>query len=153
MHEFNETQHSPYSTQQLFDLVIDIERYPDFLPWCRASRILERNENKVLAELVISFKHITESYTSEVKFQRPATAQDSGFIDVIMVRGPFEKLENHWKFIPSPEGSTIDLNLSFKFRSRILDSIIGLLFGKASAKMVNAFNKRADELYGHAGQP
>lgn len=148
MHEYNDTQRSPYTTRQLFDLVIDIERYPEFLPWCRASRILERGENRLLAELIINFKHITERYTSEVKFQRPESPSEAGYIDVVMVRGPFEKLENHWKFIPAKAaGADIALNLCFKFRSRILDSIIGLLFGKASEKMVNAFRKRADDLY------
>jgi len=150
MHSFNDTQELPYSTQQLFDLVIDIERYPEFLPWCRAARILERGENRLLAELVICFKHITESYVSEVTFKRPANNSEEGFIDVKQVRGAFENLENHWKFTPVNESSsTIFLNLIFKFRSRILDSIIGLLFGKASAKMVGAFKQRAIKLYGN----
>jgi coenzyme Q-binding protein COQ10 len=149
MHNFTDTQELPYSTQQLFDLVIDIERYPEFLPWCRAARILTREENRLVAELVIRFNHITESYVSEVTFKRPDNASEEGFIDVKQVRGAFENLENHWKFTPSGKtGSTISLNLIFRFRSRILDAIIGLLFGKASAKMVNAFKQRAMELYG-----
>lgn len=149
MHSYQDTQQSPYSTQQLFDLVMDIERYPEFLPWCRASRILERGENRLLAELIVRFKHITESYTSEVVFMRPATVSDTGSIDIKQVRGVFENLENHWKFKPLAEGGCeIALSLSFQFRSRILDSIIGLLFGKAAVKMVNAFKKRADDLYG-----
>ncbi len=148
MHNYNDTQQSPYSTLQLTNLVLDIERYPEFLPWCRASRILERGENRLLAELVISFKHITESYVSEVTFKQPKSDTDDGYIDVKLVRGPFESLENHWKFTPLPEGGTqISLTLSFKFRSRLLDSVIGLLFGKASAKMVMAFKQRADALY------
>src|SRR6202041_2980500 len=96
MHSFSDIQELPYSTQQLFDLVIDIERYPEFLPWCRAARILERTESRMLAELVISFKHITESYVSEVTFRRPTSNADDGFIDVKQVRGAFESLENHW---------------------------------------------------------
>ena len=148
MHQYHETQQSPYSSQQLFDLVMDIERYPAFLPWCRASRIIEKTDEKVIAELVISFKHITESYTSEIRFRRPEHDKDTGFVDVVMLRGPFEKLENHWKFNPVAEGGCeIILDLSFKFRSRLLDSIIGLLFGKATAKMVGAFKQRADSLY------
>src|ERR1700733_10588568 len=100
MHTYNDTQKLPYSTQQLFDLVIDIERYPEFLPWCRAARILERGENRLVAELIICFKHITESYVSEVKFKRPSSPSDEGFIDVVQTRGAFESLENHWKFTP-----------------------------------------------------
>lgn len=149
MHRYNDTQNLPYSTQQLFDLVINIERYPEFLPWCRAARIMERGENRLVAELVIHFTHITESYVSEVTFKRPASASEEGFIDVRQLRGAFENLENHWKFVPAGEkGSIISLDLTFQFRSRLLDAIIGLLFGKASAKMVSAFKQRAIELYG-----
>ncbi len=149
MHNYYDKRILPYPAQKLFDLVVDIESYPKFLPWCRAARILEKEEKRVLAELIISFKHITESYVSEVTFKRPASHNDDGYIDVRLVRGPFENLENHWRFVPVNENSTeVSLTLSFKFRSLILDSIIGLLFGKASQKMVNAFEKRAEELYG-----
>ena len=147
MHQYHDIQESPYSPQQLFDLVINIEKYPEFLPWCRASRILERSNNKLMAELIVSFKHITESYISEVTFKRPKDSNDTGFIDVNLKQGPFEHLNNHWKFTPINGQTEISLELSFKFRSRILDSIIGLLFGKASAKMALAFKQRADALY------
>lgn len=149
MHHYQDIRQLPYSPRQLFDLVIDIERYPEFLPWCRAARILERSEGRIVGELIINFKHITESYVSEVTFMQPSSGMDDGSIDVKLVRGPFENLENHWKFRPIDEKhSEISLDLSFKFRSRILDSLIGLLFGKASVKMVNAFEKRAGDLYG-----
>lgn len=152
MHHFQDTRQLPYTAQQLFNLVIDIERYPEFLPWCRAARILERSESRIIGELIIHFKHITESYVSEVTFKRPEEAKENGFIDVKLIRGPFEKLENHWQFRAIDEKNTeIALDLSFKFRSRILDSLIGLLFGKASIKMVNAFEKRANDLYGKIG--
>src|SRR5579884_1158185 len=152
MHTHNEKQQSPYTPAQIFDLVIDIERYPEFLPWCRAARILERGEGRMLAELVISFKHITESYVSDVVFSRPSAAGEEGWIIVSLIRGPFEHLSNQWRFHPRPDGGTdISLSLSFQFRSRLLDSLIGLLFGKASAKMASAFSKRADQLYGGKG--
>jgi len=149
MHHYQDTQQSPYSTSQLFDLVIDIERYPEFLPWCRAARITEHSENKLRAELIVSFKHITESYVSEVVFKRPSLPGDVGIIDVNVIRGPFDHLNNHWEFTPLPDdGSQITLSLSFRFRSKILDSLIGMLFGKATAKMALAFKQRADALYG-----
>lgn len=138
----------PYSTQQLFDLVADIERYPEFLPWCRAARILERGEGYFLGELVISFHHFTEGYTSRVTVQRPATPESRGQIDVVMVKGPFEHLTNHWKFSPHPQGCEIDFALDFKFRSRLMEKLIGGLFGKATAKMVEAFTQRAAAMYG-----
>jgi len=143
MPSHQEQQHSPYSPQQLFELVTDIEKYPEFLPWCRAARILERKENEFLAELVISFAHFTESYVSRVELN------PNNSIMVTMVRGPFEHLTNHWKFSAGANGGTaIDFAVDFKFRSRILEKLIGSLFSRATAKMVTAFKKRADELYG-----
>ena len=148
MPSHSETQLSPYNTQQLFDLVADIERYPEFLPWCRAARVLERREGELLGELVISFSHMTESYVSRVQLQRPSAPDQPGVIDVTMVRGPFEYLTNHWRFTPAEGGSEIDFKVDFKFRSRILEKLIGALFGKATAKMVGAFKQRAEALYG-----
>src|SRR4029078_11884535 len=94
-----ESQSLPYSTSQLFDLVADIERYPEFLPWCRAARILERKPGEMLAELILSFSHMTESYTSRVALSRPESPSAAGAIDVTLVKGPFKHLTNQWKFI------------------------------------------------------
>lgn len=137
-----EQQFSIYTPQQLFDLVADVEKYSEFLPWCRAARILERRENSFTAELIISFAHFTESYVSLVSLH-PHHA-----IEVTLVRGPFEHLANHWKFIPVEQGGTIiDFSLDFKFRSALLEKLIGSLFARATAKMVSAFKTRADQLY------
>jgi coenzyme Q-binding protein COQ10 len=149
----SEQQISPYTTRQLFDLVADIECYPEFLPWCRAARILERKEgeNELMAELVISFSHMTESYVSRVLLTPPATEAEAGAIDVTMIKGPFEHLVNRWRFTPrAGGGADIDFFLDFKFRSRMLEKLIGSLFGKATAKMVGAFRTRADALYSKA---
>jgi coenzyme Q-binding protein COQ10 len=144
-------------------MVADVEKYPEFLPWCRAARIISRsvipaqtgilsedshlrgngNKEEFLGELIISFAHITESYTSKVTLNREA-----GTIDVVMVKGPFEHLTNSWKFTDTQGGTEIDFALDFKFRSKLLEKLIGGLFGKATAKMVDAFNKRAADLYG-----
>lgn len=147
MQHYQDIQVSPYSPRQLFELVLDIEKYPEFLPWCRAARILSREEDRLLGELVISFKHITESYVSEVTFTPPQEGQQ-GRIDVKLVRGPFKHLENHWRFLLLPDGGTeIKLDLAFQFRTKLLDTFIGLLFGKATVKMAAAFKERADKLY------
>lgn len=145
-----EQQILPYNTQQLFDLVIDIERYPDFLPWCRAARVIERNGDELLAELVIAFHHLSENYTSRVTMKRPVSPDEAGSIDVVMVKGPFEYLVNRWRFTPlaGKGGSEIDFFLDFKFRSRILEKIMGGLFTKATSKMVSAFKGRAEAMYG-----
>ncbi len=148
MPSHHETQHSPYSTEQLFNLVAGIERYPEFLPWCRAARILKKESEQVwLAELVISFKHLTESYISRVQLHPPTSA---GFaaIEVDMVSGPFEHLVNHWKFSPHPGGGTdIDFFVDFEFRSRLLGKMIGPLFTRACNTMGKAFEQRAHMLY------
>lgn len=147
MPSHTERQFLPYPPQAMFDLVADIERYPDFLPWCRAARIIERKEGEFLGELVIAFHHLIESYTSRVLLH-PCENDGPGAIDVTMVKGPFEYLTNQWRFTPENGGTRIDFTLDFKFRSRILEKLIGGLFGKATSRMVSAFRQRADDLYG-----
>jgi coenzyme Q-binding protein COQ10 len=145
----SEEQVLPYSTQQMFDLVADIERYPEFLPWCRAARMLERGENECMAELVIYFKGMSESYTSRVTMRRPSDDISAGAIDVVMVKGPFQHLTNKWVFTPMPGGGCkIDFTLDFKFKSRIMEMMLGGIFSKATDKMTEAFQERADALYG-----
>ena len=147
MPTLNDSQTSPYTPQQLFALVADVERYPEFLPWCRAARILERGDNEMLAELMISFNHLSERYTSRVVLTPPENG-GMGAIDVTMTKGPFEHLINRWRFMPLPSGGTqIDFYLDFAFRSKILEKLIGSVFTKATEKMVSAFKQRADVLY------
>lgn len=141
----------PYSPSQLFALVADIERYPQFLPWCRAARILSREGNAFLGELVISFRGLTESHVSRVTLNPPErNADGSGSIDVQMVRGPFDHLVNRWQFTPAQGGTQVDFFLDFRFRSKLLEMLIGGLFEKASRKMTGAFRDRAAALYGEA---
>ena len=143
-------QHSsPYSPQQLFALVADVESYPQFLPWCRAARILSRGEGEFSAELIIAFKHISESYTSRVALFPAAPCGGPSRIEVTMTRGPFSHLVNNWDFVPQPDGGTqVDFYIDFGFRSRLLEKLIGPLFGAAAEKMGGAFQSRADALYG-----
>ena len=141
MPHHSEKQFSKYSAQQLFELVADVEKYPEFLPWCRAARILDRKENEFTAELIIAFSHFSENYVSRVLL----TPYSS--IEVKLVRGPFEHLTNSWKFTKKDGKTEIDFWLDFKFRKKILEMLIGSLFAKATAKMVSAFQERADRLY------
>ena len=140
---------SPYSAQQLFELVADVERYPEFLPWCRAARIVSRGQGEFLGELLISFKHISESYTSRVQLF-PAAAPDApSRIEVTMTKGPFSHLVNNWQFTPRPEGGTqVEFSLDFGFRSKLLEKMIGPMFSNAAEKMGDAFQTRAEALYG-----
>lgn len=133
----------PYTPEQLFDLVADVERYPEFLPWCVAARIKKREGDVLFAELVIGFKMIRERYTSRVVLDRARR------IDVQYTEGPFKHLENHWAFAPADDGKCqLDFHISFEFQSRFLDKIIGPLFGEAVKRMVGAFETRAAKLYG-----
>ncbi len=139
----------PYTPQQLFDMVADIERYPEFLPWCVAARIRRREGNTIWADLMIGFKMVRERFTSKVVLDPEAKR-----IDVTYAEGPFKYLNNHWIFEPGQDGGTvIDFYVDFEFRSRILQSIMGALFNEAVRLMVSAFEKRARQLYGPDGRP
>ncbi len=149
MPKHTETQSLPYTTSQLFALVADIERYPEFLPWCRAARVIEGSGNEFIGELVIAFSHMSERYTSRVALTPPATENAECSIDVSLVRGPFSHLSNRWEFTPrAGGGSDIHFALDFQFKSRLMETLIGGVFSKATSKMVSAFRERAEALYG-----
>ncbi|HYC04812.1 MAG TPA: type II toxin-antitoxin system RatA family toxin [Azospirillaceae bacterium] len=133
----------PYTPEQLFRLVAEVERYPEFLPWAVAARIRRREGNVFWADLVIGFKMVRERFTSKVTLSEPNRR-----IDVEYTEGPFHYLNNHWIFEPHPEGTLIDFYVDFEFRNVILQKIIGALFGEAVRRMVAAFEGRAHQLYG-----
>ena len=132
----------PYTPEQLFALVADIERYPEFLPWCIGARIREREPRLVVADLIIGFKMFRERFTSRVVLDPP------GRIDVTYAEGPFRYLDNHWLFEKVPEGCRINFFVDFEFKSRLMQRVIEVLFGEAVRRMVGAFEKRARDLYG-----
>ena len=136
----------PYSPNQLYELVVDIERYPEFLPWCLGARIRSRQENLIVADLIIGFKMFRERFTSRVVPDRAAQR-----IDVTYAEGPFKYLENHWVFAEHPEGCLIDFYVDFEFRSKLLQKVIEALFHEAVRRMVAAFETRANHLYGAPG--
>jgi len=142
MPEHSERRILPYTSEQLFDLVADIERYPEFLPWCVGTRILKREENVVYADLMVGFKMVREVYTSKVILKRP------DLINVEYQNGPFKYLNNNWKFKNSERGSEIEFFIDFEFRSPVLRGIIGPFFADAVNRMVSAFETRAQEIYG-----
>ena len=149
MPNFAETRHSPYAPAQLYALVLDVEKYPEFLPWCRAARIIQRMPDYFIGELMISFSHLTERYSSKVT-GTPPDAKGEASIQVSLVNGPFSHLNNSWHFAPSADGGTdIHFQLDFAFKSKLLDTLLGSLFGKAVEKMTAAFLTRADALYGN----
>lgn len=132
----------PFSPEQLFNLVADVQRYPEFLPWCVGARIRKRDGNHIIADLVIGYKLIRERFTSRVTLS-PGLNR----IDVEYADGPFKYLNNHWVFEPHPEGCLIDFYVDFEFRSKMLQKIIEVFFNEAVRRMVGAFETRAYELY------
>lgn len=136
----------PYSPEQLFNLVADVEKYPAFLPWCSAIRVKSRQGNVIVADMVIGFKIFRETFTTKVTLQRPEGG--TGNIDVEYLNGPFHYLNNHWTFEPYDGGCQVGFFIDFEFRSIILQKTIGVVFNEVVARMVGTFEKRADEIYG-----
>lgn len=132
-----------HPAEQLFDLVADVEKYPEFLPWCVDARIRRREGSLVVADLVIGYRVFRERFTSTVVLNRPDR------IDVTYTEGPFRYLNNHWIFVPEGSDScTIDFFVDFEFHSRVLQVVAERVFSEAVKLMVHAFERRADELFG-----
>ena len=142
MPQHTEKRFLPYSAEQLFDLVADIERYPEFLPWCVGARILRRDGDVLKADVIVGFKMLRETFTSKVTLNRASDIQ------VEYQKGPFKHLDNKWNFVAMDGGCEIDFFIDFEFRSRLLRNIMGPLFGEAVRRMVDAFEKRAKAVYG-----
>ena len=131
----------PYAPEQLFALVADVERYPEFLPWCLAARVRERRPDLMVADMIIGFRMFRERFTSRVALGPPSR------IDVTYAEGPFRRLHNHWVFERVPGGCRIDFYVDFEFTSRLMQRMIEVLFSEAVRRMVGAFEKRAHDLY------
>jgi coenzyme Q-binding protein COQ10 len=147
MTSYTERKQVPYSPAQLFALVADVAKYPQFLPWCVAARIRSHVGNLLVADLTIGFGPFRESFTSRVTLAPPdATGVCS--IKTEYENGPFKYLHNRWKFTPDAQGCVVDFYVDFEFRNFILQKAIGAVFTEAVRVMVNAFLKRARAIYG-----
>jgi coenzyme Q-binding protein COQ10 len=134
----------PHTPRALFDLVADIERYPEFLPWCLAARIRSRQGNVVIADLVIGHRLIRERFTSRVTLYPPESENDEGRIEVEYIEGPMQHMSNRWIFRPvAPNSTEIDFYVDFAFRSKMLEKLMGFVFHEAVTRMVRAFETRA----------
>lgn len=136
-----------YSPEQMFDLVADVGRYPQFLPWCTGAKVRSRTDTELVADLTIGFGPFRESFTSRVALDHPKQ------IRVKYERGPFRFLNNTWTFTPDPRGVLVDFFVEFEFRSRLLQAAIGRVFNEAVRLMVGAFLKRARDVYGTSTAP
>lgn len=131
-----------HTPEQLYALVLDVQKYPQFLPWCLAARVKSQTEHELAADLIIGFNMFRETFTSYVEFD-----SDKLEINVRYAEGPFKHLTNNWRFLPHEDGCEIDFYVDFEFNSRLLQSVIETLFTEAVRRMVRAFETRADELY------
>ncbi len=142
MPRHSESRTVPYTPEQMFDLVADVGRYPEFLPWVVATRIRSNSETEMVADMVAGFKSLRETFTSRVRKDRPK------LIAVDYVDGPLKYLHNEWSFAPAEGGCEIGFTVDFAFRNKVFESIAGQVFDRALRKMTDAFEKRADDLYG-----
>lgn len=136
-----ETRFLPQSPEQLYELVSDVEDYPNFLPWCIALRVKSRDETEIRADMIVGFKMLREKFTSKVTLT-PKTRIDVEYLD-----GPFRYLQNRWLFVAKDGGCEIDFFIDFEFRSRLLRKVMEPLFHEAVRRMVRAFEKRAAQRF------
>lgn len=138
-----EQRQLPYTPEQMYDLVADVGRYKEFLPWVVATRVRSDSDTEMVADMVVGFKSLREKFTSRVIKERP------NFLRVNYVDGPLRDLDNQWHFAPYGEQScTVDFAVDFTFKNRVFETIAGQYFDRAFRRMVEAFEARAAELYG-----
>jgi len=148
MPKFQDTTPVPHSAEQMFDLVADVERYPEFLPMCEALRVREKRERDgltmLIADMTVGYKMIRETFTSRVLLK-----PGENVIDVSYLEGPFRYLDNRWTFKPRADGGCdVVFFIDYEFKSRALGMVMGAMFDKAFHMFSQAFQKRADVIYG-----
>ena len=133
----------PYTPREMFELVSDIESYPQFLPWCHETQILSRDMDEIRARIEFSVGGVTKTFTTRNRFQV------NKMIEMHLIDGPFSKLDGCWRFDPlGEEGSKIALFLEYDFSSRMVGMVVGPVFNQIANTLIDAFQKRAIEVYG-----
>ncbi len=149
MPQFSNKRRVRHSAEKMFDLVADVERYPEFVPMCRALKVRQRTPKPdgseiIVADMTVSFQLVRETFTSRVTLDRPNLK-----ILVEYLQGPFSKLENRWTFeSKSDESCDVGFFISYEFKSRMLAVLMGAMFDAAFQRFAAAFEKRADVVYG-----
>jgi coenzyme Q-binding protein COQ10 len=149
MPRFSNRRRVQHRADQMFDLVADVERYPEFVPLCQAVKIRQRKQNPdgtetVIADMTVSFKLVKETFTSEVTLDREHLK-----ILVRYLKGPFSNLENRWTFEPKgEEACDVGFFIAYEFKSKMLATLMGAMFDAAFGRFSAAFEKRADMVYG-----
>jgi coenzyme Q-binding protein COQ10 len=150
MPSFRSTRRVPHTPERMFDLVADVERYPEFLPLCTGLRVRKRQPvsegvETLVAEMSVGYKAISETFTTKVTLDRPKLDIHVSYVD-----GPFKYLENHWGFRPDGDGCRVEFAIDYEFRSMALGLLMGAMFDRAFRRFTEAFEARADRLYGTA---
>ncbi len=142
MPKHHETRHLPYSPEQMFDLVADVGRYAEFLPWVSAIRVRANSDTEMVADMIVGFKGLRETFTSRIQKVRPTE------LHVQYVDGPLDHLTNDWYFKPDGNGGClVDFSVEFAFKNRVFQMLAGQVFDRALRKMIGAFEERAAALY------
>ncbi|MEM7197420.1 MAG: type II toxin-antitoxin system RatA family toxin, partial [Pseudomonadota bacterium] len=129
----------PHARDDVMDLVLDIARYPEFLPWCKAARINSAEPGLIIADLIVGFAAITETFTSCVEYDK-----EKGFLRTTYVSGPLETMQSDWQFSMIDAGCKVSFAVELAFRSKMLNGLFAPLFQSAIVKMVSAFEQRAE---------
>lgn len=148
MPSFQTTRSVRHTPQQMFDLVADVERYPEFLPLCQRLQIRRRTESDeaaetLVVEMTVGYKAIRESFTTLVTLDRPELKIQSKYVD-----GPFRSLENRWTFGPDPAGCAVEFFIAYEFKSFALGLLMGSMFDRVFRRFTTSFEERADVIYG-----
>jgi coenzyme Q-binding protein COQ10 len=149
MPQFSSKRRVRHDAAQMFDLVADVEKYPEFVPLCESLRVKSRTAKGegvevVVAAMTVAYKLVRETFTSRVTLDRPNVEILVEYLD-----GPFKRMENRWTFRPQGQGvCDVEFFIDYEFRSRILAMLMGAMFDAAFRRFAAAFEKRADEVYG-----
>jgi coenzyme Q-binding protein COQ10 len=147
MPSFTTQRHVPFTAEQMFALVADVERYPEFLPLCTGLSVISRRTRDdgedLTARMSVGYKAIAESFTTRVVTNRAEKRIDVSYID-----GPFRHLTNQWRFSDAARGSTVDFFIDYEFRSKLFGALVGTMFDQAFRRFAAAFEERARHIYG-----
>ena len=150
MPSFRTTRRVPFTPRQMFDLVADVERYPEFLPFCEALVVKQRDRNgdkeSLVADMSVGYMAIRETFTTRVTFDPAELAVQAQATEAS--RGPFQQLENRWQFRAAPGGCDVDFFIAYEFKSLMLQMLVGALFDRAFRRYTLAFEDRARAIYG-----
>ena len=145
MPSLTESRVVPYTADFMFAIVADVERYPEFVPWCTSLRVLRREQTGKIefltAETIVGFRNLRERYTSHVRLDPKVHA-----IDVTQIEGVFRQMETHWHFAPMGASCKLEFSITFEFKNELLTAVAGRAFGLVVSRMTHAFEERAKTL-------